>query len=101
MFVVYWQYVERARYFVQNRGEMYFGEGSETNGTTAMIKKYGIVPYDNYYGKTSQASFYNHEKMFAEMDNYLKAVKAQYNWNEEEVVSTVKAVFNYYMGEPP
>lgn len=101
MYTVYWQYVERAKYFVEHRGDMYFGEGSETNGTTWMIDKYGAVPYDDYKGKTSSASFYNHEKMFTEMDNYLKNVKATNNWNEDEVVKTVKSILNFYMGEPP
>ena len=101
MYVVYWQYVERAKYFVAHRGDMSFGEGSETNGTTWMIKDYGIVPYDLYKGRTSTASFYNHAGMLGELDGYLKNVKATNNWNESEVVSTVKSILNYYMGEPP
>ena len=101
MYVVYWQYVERAKYFVAHRGDMYFGEGSETNGTTNMIKQYGIVPYDNYKGKTSTASFYNHETMFKELQAYLQGVKTNNNWNENEVVKSVKAILNFYMGEPP
>ena len=101
MYVVYWQYVERAKYFVAHRGDMYFGEGSETNGTTNMIKQYGIVPYDNYKGKTSTASFYNHETMFKELQAYLQGVKTNNNWNENEVVNSVKAILNFYMGEPP
>ena len=101
MYVVYWQYVERAKYYVEHRGDMNFGEGSETNGVTNMLKKYGIVPYEDYHGKTSQASFYNHEKMFGELDNYLKSCKANNNWNEEEVMGTVKSILNFYMGTPP
>ncbi|MEZ5014763.1 MAG: C1 family peptidase [Chitinophagales bacterium] len=101
MYTVYWQYVERARYFVEHRGDMNFGEGSETNGVTNMIKKYGAVPYDIYHGKTSTASFYNHEGMFNEMDGYLKNVKATNNWNEAEVVSTIRSILDHYMGTPP
>jgi bleomycin hydrolase len=101
MFVVYWQYVERAKYFVEHRGDMHFGEGSETNGTTWMIREYGIVPYELYKGNASTAGFYNHEKMFAEMDNYLKNVKATNNWNEAEVTATIRSILNHYMGEPP
>ncbi len=101
MYVVYWQYVERAMYFVEHRGDMNFGEGSETNGVTNMIKKYGALPYDAYHGKTGTASFYNHEKMFAEMNNYLQGVKTANSWNEEEVVATIKSILNFYMGEPP
>lgn len=101
MYVVYWQYVERAKYYVEHHGNMYFGEGSETNGVTNMIREYGEVPYEDYHGITSTASFYNHEQMFAELDNYLKGVKASDNWNENDVVATVRSILNYYMGEPP
>ena len=101
MYVVYWQYVERAKYFVANRGNMTVGEGSETNGTTWMIKDYGIVPYNDYKGKTSTASFYNHEAMLGEMNTYLQSIKTSNNWNETEVVNTIKSILNFYMGEPP
>lgn len=101
MYVVYYQYVERAKYFIAHRGDMSFGEGSETNGTTWMIKQYGIVPYDAYKGKTNTASFYNHATMFEEINSYLQGVKAGNNWNETEVVNTVKSILNFYMGEPP
>ncbi|HMX04622.1 MAG TPA: C1 family peptidase [Chitinophagales bacterium] len=101
MYIVYWQYVERAKYFVANRGNMTFGEGSETNGTTWMIKQYGIVPYDSYHGKTSTAGFYDHEPMFNEMNTYLQSIKTSNNWNEAEVVATIKSILNHYMGEPP
>lgn len=101
MYIVYWQYVERAKYFVAHRGAMNFGEGSETNGVTNMIKQYGIIPYADYHGKTSQASFYNHEKMFAEMDGYLKNIKATNNWNETEVVNSIRSILDFYMGAPP
>ena len=101
MYIVYWQYVERAKYFVAHRGDMNFGEGSETNGTTWMIKQYGIVPYDIYHGNTSTAGFYDHEPMFNEMNTYLQSIKAASNWNETEVVATIKSILNHYMGEPP
>lgn len=101
MFTVYWQYVERAKYFVAHRGDMYFGEGSETNGTTWMIKQYGMVPFDAYKGKTTTTNFYDHAGMFKELKAYLDNVKATNNWNEAMVVNTVKSILNYYMGEPP
>ncbi|NNM16642.1 MAG: peptidase C1, partial [Bacteroidia bacterium] len=31
LYTVYWEYVEKARGYVQTRGESFFGEGSETN----------------------------------------------------------------------
>src|SRR5439155_17513843 len=44
MYIVYWEYVERAKYFVEHRGKMSFGEGSETNALAQIFKTYGEVP---------------------------------------------------------
>lgn len=101
MFVVYWEYIERAKYFVETRGNMYFAEGSESNAVTKIIKKYGTVPSYNYPGKLPGSTIHNHKKMLAEMLLFLESVKANNNWNENTVVETIKSILNHYMGEPP
>ncbi len=101
MYFVYWQYVEKARYFVNHHGDMFFGEGSEVNATPEMIKLHGAVPLGAYSGKLFGQKVYNHEQMFAELDSYLKKVKENNAWNEDVVVSTVRQILDYYMGRPP
>lgn len=101
MFTVYWQYVERAKYFVEKRGNMYFGEGSESNAVLQMMKKYGAVPSYAYTGKLSGKTVHNHAKMVEEMLAYLESVKKENQWNEEIVVATIKSILNFYMGQPP
>lgn len=101
MYVVYWQYVERAKYFVQHRGDMSLGEGSEANAATLMIEKYGIVPRKNYEGKPYAQPFYSHDLLFKEIEGYLGVIKQTNAWNEEQVVVTVKAILDHYLGTPP
>lgn len=101
MYIVYWEYVERARYFVETRGEMHLGEGSETNAVAKNMKKYGMVPWSAYNGLKDGQSFHNHEPMFQEIEHYLESVKKSGAWNEDEVVSTVKSILNYHVGEAP
>lgn len=101
MFTVYWEYVERARYYVQQRGDMYFGEGSETNAVARMMNKYGIVPWEDYSGLKPGQEFPDHSRMFEELDAFLKSIKERNAWNEEEAVATTKAILNHYLGEPP
>lgn len=101
MYIVYWEYVERAKYFVENRGEMNFGEGSETNAVLRMMKKYGAVPVNSYTGMLEGQIFHNHSKMFDEMDAYLNGVKESNNWNTLVVSETIISILNHYMGEPP
>ena len=100
-YAVYWQYVERAKYFVKERGNMTLGEGSESNAVSAMYKKYGAVQYSDYSGLKTGQIYLAHDKLFTEFESYLKSVKAPAAWTEEEVVATVKSILNFYMGEPP
>lgn len=101
MYTVYCEYVEKAKRFVKEKGNSAFAEGSEANAVTRMWKKYGIVPESDYSGMLAGQTFHNHEKMFAEMDTYLKSVKTNCAWNEEEVIATIKSIMNGYMGIPP
>ncbi len=101
MYTVYWEYVERARYFVQNRGDMTLGEGSETNALSKIMNIYGAVPASEYTGMLPGQTFHNHEPMFMEIEEYLLSVKEQNAWNQEEVVATVKSILEHYMGPVP
>ena len=101
MYTVYWEYIERAKRFVAERGNSAFGEGSEANAVVRDFRKYGIVPREVYSGMEPGRKFYTHAKMYAELKNYMQGVKNSNAWNEAEVISTVKSILNHYMGIPP
>lgn len=101
MYTVYWEYVEKARRYVRERGNSAFAEGSEANAVTRMWKQYGIVPLEAYTGLTGGRKYHNHEDMFSELSGFLASVKANSLWNEEYVIQTVKSIMNNYLGVPP
>mgnify|MGYP001409720857 CR=1 FL=1 len=101
MFTVYWEYIEKARRFVQEKGNSAFAEGSESNAVSRMWKMYGIVSEEAYTGMKPGQIFHDHSKMYIELNVYLQSVKAANNWNEEATLSTIKAIMNSYIGEPP
>ena len=101
MYTVYWEYVEKAIRFVQQRGNSAFAEGSQANAVFRIWKKYGCMPIDNYTGLLQGQEFHAHEKMFNEMNSYLQSVKNNNAWNETEVISTIKSILNHYLGIPP
>ena len=101
LYIVYWEYVEKARGYVQKRGNSNFSEGSEGNAVARMYKKYGAVPLSAYNGLLDGKKHHDHSAMMDEMMSYLKSVKAQNAWNENEVLSTIKSIMNHYIGEPP
>ncbi len=101
IYTVYWEYVEKARGFVQSRGSSLFSQGSEGNAVSRIWKTYGTVPYSAYSGLLHGRKHHTHADMYKEMNSYLKSVKAQNAWNEEEVLETIKDIMNHYIGKPP
>jgi bleomycin hydrolase len=101
MFTVYWEYVEKVKRYIQQRGNSAFAEGSEANAVTRMWKKYGAVPLEAYPGLLEGRKYHNHEAMFNELHSYLASLKANSSWDEEAAIATVKSIMNHYMGVPP
>lgn len=101
MYTVYWEYVEKARRYVKERGNSVFDEGSEANAVTRIWKKYGVVPASDYTGLRDGRKYHNHEAMAEEMKGYLASLKANSAWDEESVLATIRSILNHYMGEPP
>lgn len=101
LYTVYWEYVEKARRFVQERGNSEFGEGSESNAVIRIWKQYGIVPASAFSGLLPGQKYYDHRQLFSEMSAYLKSVKANNAWNETEVLATVRSILDKYIGVPP
>jgi bleomycin hydrolase len=101
MYTVYWEFVEKARRYVQKRGDSLFDHGSMGNAVIRIWKKYGAVPAESYSGMLPGQKFHNHDQMVKEIQAYLQFTKENNIWNESDVLSNVKSILNYYMGEPP
>ena len=101
MYAVYWEYVEKARRFVQHRGDSVFSKGAQPDGVRHIYKQYGIVPADAYRGIASSQTILDDSKMFDEMDKYLESVKSSNAWNEDIVIGTIRSILDSYMGRPP
>lgn len=101
LYIVYWEYIEKAKYFVQTRGNSEFPEGSEANAVSRMMKKYGAMPWGVFNGLDDDQVFHDHSKLFNEMTAYLGAVKRDNNWNEEVTIGTIKSILNHHIGTPP
>lgn len=101
LYNTYWEYIEKARGFIQQRGNSVFGEGSQSNALIRLWRKYGCVPADAYTGMKEGQKFHAHEKMYNEMLSYLNSLKTNNAWNEEQAIETIKSILDYYIGKPP
>lgn len=100
MYIVYWEYVEKVRRFVQQRGDSFFGEGSQHNAVLRQMKAHGLVRASDYTGLVTGSS-HNHTKLFQELRSYLDYLKDNQIWDEEQAVAYARIVLNNYLGEPP
>ena len=101
MYTVYWEYIEKTKRFINERGNSEIGEGSEANAVTRMWHQYGVEPEDAYTGLKNNQKFHDHKKLFDEIKSYLQNLKTTNAWDAETAVNTVKSILNHYLGEPP
>lgn len=101
MYTVYWEYVEKVRRFIREKGNSFLGEGSEHNAVIARMKQYGAVPESAYTGLLPGKTEHDHSGLFAEINNYLEFCKKNEYWDEEKAVAYTKLILNKYLGEPP
>lgn len=101
IYSVYWEYVEKARRFIEKRGNSLFDEGSEGNAVARIMKQYGAVPANEYTGLIDGRKFHSHAKMMEEMKGFLESMKENNAWNMEYGLSTIKDIMNHYIGVPP
>jgi bleomycin hydrolase len=101
IYSVYCEYLEKARRFVEKRGNSAFAEGSEGNAMARIMKVYGAVPEEAYSGLIDGRKFHNHAKMYDEMNAFLNSLKTSNVWNVDYVLETIKSIMNHYLGVPP
>jgi bleomycin hydrolase len=98
---VYWEYIEKSRFYIKTRGTSSFGEGSETNAVARMMDLYGALPAEAFTGIKNDIPFHDHSGMFDEMNNFLLSLKRDNNWNEQAGLETIKSILDHYIGTPP
>jgi bleomycin hydrolase len=101
MFIVYWEYVEKARRFIRERGNSFLGQGSEPNSAMERVRQYGIVREQDYLGLKPGRAEHDHRALFREFEDVLKGLKARDDWDEAKGLAGVRAVLNRHLGSPP
>ncbi len=101
MYIVYWEYVEKARRFLREKGDSFLGQGSEPNSALERVRQYGIVPETDYTGLAAGQAEHDHGALFAEFRDYLAGLKARGDWDEARGLAGVRAILDRRLGRPP
>lgn len=93
---VYWAYVEKAREFARRGGEgARFTDGGLSHDVTWLVEQYGIVPESDYVVVEDYGA------MRTALNAVLKQHEETGDWDEESVVSEIRAVLDTYLAPPP
>jgi bleomycin hydrolase len=101
IYSVYCEYIEKARRFIEKRGNSVFGEGSEGDALARIMKTYGAMPLEAYSGIIDGRKFHSHAKMVEEMTAFLNSLKTSNAWNTDTALETIKSIMGHYIGTPP
>lgn len=101
MYTVYWEYVEKVRRFVRERGDSLIAEGSESNAVPRIWKQYGIVPAAAYPGVLSADGRHDHSRLIDRLVKLTQWAKQHEIWDEELVVAMARAILDRELGPPP
>ncbi len=101
IWTVYWEYVEKMRRFVRERGDSLIDEGSESNALPRIWKQYGIVPEEAYPGVLSKDGRHDHSRLIAQLKELSAWVKANDIWDEDRVLALTRVILDRELGVPP
>lgn len=101
MYIVYWEYIEKVRRFVQEKGDSFLGQGSEHNAVFRQIKTHGLVRESDYNGLLPGQTGHNHSKLFREIRSYLNYLEENKIWDEDQAIAYTRLILNKHLGQPP
>ncbi|MEO5778079.1 MAG: C1 family peptidase [Flavobacterium sp.] len=92
-------YLDKAENYVSRQGKTQFGEGGLAHDVINSARKYGVVPENNFIGKTDADLVYNHEKMVAELEAIVKKAVAQTPKKYPNWKADYASVLDTYLGK--
>ncbi len=101
MWVVYQEFLEKAKRHIATRGTSLFSEGSESNAVTRILHDHGAVPLEAYPGIVGADKRFDHKVMFAEMESFLRQCKEAGQWDEGLILGQLRLIMDRYLGKPP
>ncbi len=101
MWVVYWEYVEKARSYLLEYGHTPVDEGSESDATLAIYTKYGAAPLSAYKGVLSADGRHDHRELISELKGYLKWVLDSGDIDLDRNIAVVRSILDAHLGPVP
>lgn len=100
MFIVHYNYREKAENYVRMHGRANFGQGSLSHDVMKQFREHGIVPESVYSGKNLGKDYHDHSELFRVLkgiaDGVISSRSPSIRWQE-----AFMGALNAYLGVPP
>jgi len=101
MHSAYWEYVEKVRGYVRERGDSLVAEGSEANAVVRALRQHGAVPHDAYPGVLAADGRHDHSRVSEQLLELCRWAKTNDLWDEERIVGMARVILDRELGPPP
>ncbi len=101
IWTAYWEYVEKMRRFVRERGDSLIAEGSESSAVARIWRQVGIVTEEAYPGVLGKDGRHDHSRLIAQLTELAAWVNAHDVWDEERVLAMTRTILDRELGAPP
>ena len=101
MWTAYWEYVNKARGYIETRGQSLFDEGSQSAALLRVYREHGVVPLADYDGVLAEDGRFDHSLMESRMNEFLDWCRDTGFWDEEFIIDTIRRILDLTMGRPP
>jgi len=101
MWSVYWEFVAKARGYVESRGESLVDHGSQSGAVLRVLRQKGVVPRSVYEGVVGEDPRFNQDLMLERINSFLGWCKENNFWDEDTIIVMVRRLLDATMGRPP
>ncbi|MCI0493419.1 hypothetical protein L0Z72_00300 [candidate division KSB1 bacterium] len=100
MWVVYYTYLEKTKNYLKHDGNARLAGGGLTEDVFLVARKYGLVRYEDYPGRATDAQEYNHRDMDLLIKNSVEQQR-QEGHSPEAIIQNVQKILEDNLGLPP
>ena len=102
MYIARNAYTTKAKKYIRFHGKNNFSEGGQAHDVLNEVRKFGLVPQEDYKALNYGTTYHNHAEMFSVLDGMINGVlKSKMRPRSNVWLSSFNSILDNYLGENP